>query len=82
MMSGRLDASQVEQARAVLDGLSGTVIVDLTNLNYISSAGLGLLIAAFNRLRNNGGELRLANPNELVRNVLRLSRIDRLIPVE
>jgi anti-sigma B factor antagonist len=46
------------------------VIVDLTGLDFIDAAGLGMLVRASARARRNGGELLLAAPQELVRRVL------------
>ncbi len=81
-LAGRLDAAQVDRAKAALGGATGTVVVDLARLDYISSAGLGLMIALHQRLSAGGGSLRIASPNALVRNVFRLSRLDQLIAVE
>jgi len=80
--AGRLDAAQVDKARAELDRCNDSVIVDLSDLSYISSAGLGLFIAAHMRLTGLGKTLRLTNANQMVRNVFRLSRLDQLIPIE
>ena len=43
-MSGRLDASQAATAQAFLDKLNGEVVLDCTALDYLSSAGLGVLL--------------------------------------
>jgi len=49
-LHGRLDASQVETARPRFDALDGTATADLSQLDYISSAGLGACSCA----RTNG----------------------------
>ena len=40
---GRLDASQAAKAQAFLDALAAPDVVDMAKLEYISSAGLGVL---------------------------------------
>ena len=41
LLRGRLDASEAEKAIGVLRGLPGPIIADCSELEYISSAGLG-----------------------------------------
>ncbi len=58
---GRLDASQVETARAVFDDVESSCTVDFSELSYIASAGLGVLFATQKRLVDSGESLTLAN---------------------
>ena len=81
-LTGRLDASQVSELKQVLEPMTGAVTVDMAQLNYVSSAGLGVLIATHSRLKESGGSIRVVNANDLVRNIFRLSRLDQVIPVE
>lgn len=37
------------------------LVLDLSNVDYIDSAGLGTLVAAYTSARNEGGEVRLAS---------------------
>jgi anti-sigma B factor antagonist len=57
------------------------VIVDLTGLDFIDAAGLGVLVRASARARRNGGELLLAAPQELVRRVLAAAGLMDVLPV-
>lgn len=62
---------QVEQgARRVLIDFSGT--------GYIDSSGLGALVSLGKRIREQGGELRLASLNEDLRTLFELTRLDTL----
>lgn len=81
-LSGRLDAAQADRALAALSPLSGALTLDLTGLEYISSAGLGVVVQTYKRLVAAGGSLRLVNLEPRVRNVFSLSGLDRVIPVE
>lgn len=55
-------------------------VLDLTELRYIGSIGLQVIIGLANSVRNEGAVC-LANPNENVRSVLDLTRITQRIPV-
>lgn len=81
-MSGRFDASQVETAKEVLSQLKGSCILDLAGVEYISSAGLGVLLALRQRLDLVGGTVTIRNMNKLVGDVFRYSRLDVLFTIE
>jgi anti-sigma B factor antagonist len=81
-MSGRLDASQAEKARAVLRTVEESCVIDFTDLEYISSLGLGVLLEAQKRLRDSGGGLRLRNLSEHLREVFHLAGFDNVFEIE
>ena len=81
-LMGRLDASEAERALGVLKTLTGSVTLDCSELEYISSAGLGVLIETHKRLGGDGHELKLINMTSKVRNVLKFAGLDRLLRVE
>ena len=81
VMSGRFDASQVEKARAVLEQLTATAVVDMKNLQYVSSAGLGILLAAQKKLSEKGHKLRLANMSQHVRDLFQMTRLDTIFEI-
>lgn len=82
LLSGRLDASEADRALGVLRTLSGPVTLDCSELEYISSAGLGVLIETHKRLGSEGHVLRLVNMTPKVRNVLKYAGLDKLLRVE
>ena len=82
VLEGRLDASQVETASTVLDTLTATSVVDFSHLEYISSAGLGVLLKTQKRLGGSGQTLKLVNMNKMIRDVFRIARFDLIFPIE
>jgi anti-sigma B factor antagonist len=70
--SGQLDLAVTDELRAVLSPLSGVVTVDLTDVTFIDSSAIGVLVGAHNHLADHGGNLRLRNPQELPRRVLEI----------
>jgi anti-sigma B factor antagonist len=81
LLSGRFDASQAAKAQEYMDTLSGTRVVDLRELEYISSAGLGVLLKTQKRLSGAGGELQLANLNRHIQDVFRYSGFDQIFKI-
>jgi len=81
ILTGRFDASQVEKARGVFMSLSEGKTLDLSGLDYISSAGLGVLLAAQKRLSQRGHALRLVNVNSHIRDVFRFSGFDQIFEI-
>jgi anti-sigma B factor antagonist len=51
------------------------ILFNLAEVNYIDSAGLGSLVAAFTSVRKEKGELRLLNLTNKVRNVLQITKL-------
>ena len=82
VLSGRFDASQVEQAKQVFGRVAGSVTVDFLQLEYISSAGMGVLLMTQKRLVETGGKLKLVNVNKHIRDVFRYAGFDRIFEVE
>ena len=82
ILAGRFDAAEAEKARNVFLSLSGGKTVDFSRLDYISSAGLGVLLAAQKRLSESGQGLRLINVNGHIRDVFHYSGFDQVFQIE
>ena len=82
VLSGRFDASQAAKAETFMDALTESRNLDLGGLQYISSAGLGVLLATQKRLMSGGHALRLVNVQGHVREVLHYSGLDRVFAIE
>lgn len=82
VLAGRLDAAQSPAAQAFLDEVQGTVRLDCSRLEYISSAGLGVLLKTQKRLLATGGKLRLAGLKPHMRDIFTYSGFDQLFEIE
>jgi len=78
VVSGRLDAAQAPKAQEFLDRVLDECIVDMSALEYISSAGLGVLLKTHKRLMVNASELKLINVNSHINDIFRYSGFDKL----
>ncbi|MFT5523898.1 MAG: anti-sigma B factor antagonist [Pirellulaceae bacterium] len=56
-------------------------LVDLSQLEFISSLGMGMLISCSQSLRRHGARMVLLCPSQDVEEVLRLSRFEELMPI-
>jgi anti-sigma B factor antagonist len=82
VFSGRLDAAQCAKAQAFLDAASDPREFDFSQLEYVSSAGLGVLLKAHKRLMATGGKLRLTKVNNHIFDIFRYSGFDQLFEVQ
>jgi len=82
MLSGRFDASQIDCANAFFDAIESTHKVDFTHLDYISSAGLGVLLAAQKRLKENGQERVLTNMSKHILDIFKWAGFDMIFTVQ
>ena len=82
VVSGRLDAAQAAKAQEFLDRVLDECIVDMSALEYISSAGLGVLLKTHKRLMVNASQLRLINVNSHINDIFRYSGFDKLFIIE
>ncbi|WBB68469.1 STAS domain-containing protein [Micromonospora sp. WMMD812] len=78
------EAEPVELVRRALReaiDLGGRLLVDLTDVEVIDSAGLGLLVRAHQEARRRGGALCLVAPSRFVLTVLHTMRLDGVFPI-
>jgi anti-sigma B factor antagonist len=57
------------------------VLVDFAKAGYIDSSGLGVLVSLAKRMRELGGDLRLANLNDDLQTLFELTKLDSLFQI-
>lgn len=84
-ITGRVDSATAPELQQTLQGLIDTnrprIVLDLQATEYLSSAGLRVIIALLRATRQRGGELRLAQPTPRVREVLDLAGLTPLFHI-
>jgi len=80
-LAGRLDASQTASADDQLAKVTGQTVADLSELDYISSAGIGVILKTYKRLHDQGGGLTLVNLPPRIRNVFQYAGLDRILDI-
>jgi len=80
---GRLDASNSRRCEAelmaVLEEGNGSMLLDLSGVEFLSSAGLRLLLVAANFADQRGGVIRVSGARPAVREVLIVSTFDEIL---
>lgn len=56
-------------------------IIDISDLRYINSSGIGVLITVLTKFRNKGGEVYLLNPSESVKKLLVITKLNAIFQV-
>lgn len=80
--TGRLDAAECEKAQAFMDGIEDARTLDFAALEYISSAGLGVLLKTQKRLVPMGAGLKIVNANNHIKDVFRYSGFNAIFDIE
>jgi len=84
-IEGNLDTATAGEADTHIDGVVAAgatrVLLDFSELDFISSAGLRTLLLAGKKLKRQGGELCLCSLNETVKDVFDISGFSALFKV-
>ena len=84
-VAGRIDSSNAAEFEGKLKSLMGNsrhnLVLNLTGVNYMSSAGLRTLVSTLKECKKRNGDVRLAAPSERVAEVLSLAGLDSLFQV-
>ena len=80
---GELDAYTVGQFRETLSGLASThrLLIDLSSVPFMDSAGLGALIGGIRRAREAGGDVAVACSRPTLTRLLHTTGFDRIVAV-
>jgi anti-sigma B factor antagonist len=84
-LKGRLDATNApdleRELTPIIEGTEGTLLINMKDLDYISSAGLRTLLLGAKLLKNKGGALALCALQEAVREVFDIAGFTELFPI-
>lgn len=82
-LEGRLNLVAAPRLKATIDEVVATgtvfVVVDMGQVTFMDSSGLGALIAGLKRARQGHGDLRLCSVSEQVSTVLELTNLNRVL---
>ena len=83
-LTGRLDTTTSpeleKELKASLDGIT-TLVIDMTGLEYISSAGLRVLLSA-QKSMNRQGEMRIKHVNETIMEIFEVTGFTDILTIE
>lgn len=70
-----------ERVEKIASDRKGALILELSELEYLDSTGVGLLVAAYRRFQPLKRDLLLINPQRRVLSGLRVTHLDSLFPI-
>ncbi len=85
-ISEEIDENCTDKLRRKIDNeitrfLPRKVIFDFSNVSFMDSAGIGMLLGRYKVIKMLGGNLELSNVNNQVRKVFEISGILKIIPI-
>jgi anti-sigma B factor antagonist len=82
-LGGRLNMVSAAQLKTAINETVEAgrtrVVIDLADVGFMDSSGLGVLIAGLKRARQDGGDLRITGVTQQVATVLQLTNLDRVL---
>lgn len=85
VVSGRLDTTTAPQLEAVLKQIEPskqTLFLNLSAVEYVSSAGLRVILLAHKIMLPTGGKMILRHPSDFCRQVLNATGMDAILSIE
>ena len=85
-VQGEVDAYSAHQLRACLDEVAETpqqrIVVDVNDVGFIDSSGVGVLVASVKRLRQDGRALVVRRPTRQISKLLEITGLRHLVLVD
>ena len=85
-LEGELDVSSADKLKEYLHNLAGEKILDmkinLENLDYIDSTGLGVMIGVLKKLKIDNKEIYILNPKNNVKKIFTITGLDKIFKME
>lgn len=75
LMGGEETQELHDHVRGLVADEVKNVVIDLSNVKWLNSSGLGVLMASYTTLKNNGGALKLAGVTEKVESLLVITQL-------
>jgi len=71
----------VEQLESLVDAGVSKIIVDCSQLDFVSSSGIGMLVRLHKKLQAHGGDVKVAAPKSFVLKALMVARMGKLFDI-
>ena len=84
-ITGRIDTTTAPNLESVVNELSEDtieLIFDMSGVEYISSAGIRVLLGAYKKMNSNQGRARIEKVNDMVREVFEMTGLSEMLDEE
>jgi anti-sigma B factor antagonist len=81
-LMGGPDASSLNtKLHELVEGGKKNIVIDLDDVKFINSSGLGLLIGGVTALKNAGGSLKLANASQKILALIKITKLSSVFEI-
>jgi len=85
-LSGKImggpEATEInEKINQLIDSDNKKIVIDLVNVDWMNSSGLGILIGAVTILKNSNGVLCLINVSDRIKNLLKITKLNTVFDI-
>ena len=70
-----------DQIHKLIDDKKKRIVVDLSDVKFINSSGLAMLIGGLNTMRKSGGEMKLARASEKIETLLEMTKLNTVFNI-
>jgi anti-sigma B factor antagonist len=86
-LSGRMTLGmRLREVESRIDGVTGNpatkLILDLSGVDYADSAGIGLIMILFGKMKTHGGQMRVVAPNASLLSLFQRTCIDSILSID
>jgi anti-sigma B factor antagonist len=82
-IDGRLDLVTAGEAKQqmveAIEGGQRRLVLDMAQVEFVDSSGLGAIVGVLKAARQAGGDVRIASPTGQLRSILELTMLDRVV---
>ena len=81
-ITGRLDTTTAPKLESVINELSEDtkeLVFDMSGVEYISSAGIRVLLGAYKKMSTNQGTMRIEKANDMVREIFEMTGLSQML---
>ena len=80
-LAGNLDSSRSDEAKSIFQLVQESVTVDMSNLEFICSSGIGTLVMAYSQLKAIGKSISFVNLKPHIRKVFEVSLLHKIFDI-
>lgn len=86
-LSGEIDHHGVKPVREEIDSfvegaMPKLLLMDFTEVTFMDSSGIGLVMGRYKLMKSLGGEVKVTNPTPHIKKVMKLAGLDRLAVID
>jgi anti-sigma B factor antagonist len=75
------DATFKRGVQKSIDDGARHILLNLSELRWINSTGLGFIVAVYHAMRDEGGTIKMCQPNERIAHIFATTRFDKVIGI-